>query len=388
MRLTFQTSKSKNKRLTFQTSKSKNKRLTFQTSKSKNKRLTFQTSKNKNMSFQHISQQKTLKIAQQSYKFTRPSEEEINKLPPTYLIILNIIIRYCQQFDVVYVSQQTIADEAATAREVVNRAFKSFEEKGWITMDYRHMKTSIYHISPYFNFPDVRHRLGHLIPVLKSFLISCILSNFALAQAKPEVTLLKNSNVYIYKNSHSTKRIGDQTMKSPELNPISPTIREIKSINLTKWGQIELSIFSDKAIEYADRSYKYTTNVRDPFRFFFKLAYNYSLDNNIKPNYTYRNQLATLFKMPENPKLILTGRDKASRTETCDKTSRVVEKKTVTVTKGSRFEEIRAKERAEKERYEKSIAHIKVKTLSHTEKDHESAKAFQRMMGLPEVGCV
>jgi hypothetical protein len=321
--------------------------------------------KTQNMTFRPLSQIKIQikRPANDSLPFN--AEQTISSFSPRYLIIFNIVVRYCQAYKVVWVSQEKIAQEAGTVREVVNRACKFFEKKGLITMNYRHMRTSLYHLSPYFKLPDVRHRLKDLVPSLRSALISSIFLFSSLAY--PKVTLTKNSNVYIYTKETKKRYEG---METPKLNPISPAIRNIKSLNLTKWGQITLACFPEKAIEYAEKSFKYGKSIRDPFKFFYKLCFNYCIDNDTKPDYIYRNRLASIFNMPEDPKLLLNNKP------VCDKTSRVE-----TVTKINVIEEYKKKETTERERYESSISHLKPK-LKQSYEPNAQAEEFLKILGL------
>jgi hypothetical protein len=334
------------------------------------------------MSFKRISQQKDQKTKQLSYEFHLNAEELLRRIPSKYLTIFNIIVGYCQKHKIVYVSQEQIAIEAHTAREVVNRAFKFFKKEGFISMKYRHMRTSIYNLSPYFNLPDVRHRLGHLIPNLRSFLLSCIFAQFAACQPNQQVTQYKNSkDIYIAK--------GDKRMQSQEISPISPAIKNITCFNLTLWGQIRLSVFPDEAIKYADAKFKLGKDIRDRFGYFFSLARNYCEENKIKVDYAHANRLAFILDMPLNPIMLKTNNPKReTKPKYVHKTSvthHYPTHNTKMTIKSTAIEDIKKKEAEMEKRYKESVAN-RFKPVKTASESNPQAEEFRKMLGISPEG--
>jgi DNA-binding transcriptional regulator YhcF (GntR family) len=342
------------------------------------------------------SQQKNKISPQLSKYFHNNAERILQSIRPSFLKVLNALVFFDNKYKNLYVSQERLAAHAGVARETCNRALKFFKSEGLVVMKYRYMRTSMYYLSPYFKNPDIRSRLSHIITVFKTFLITCIVANFASNQAKSNVTLFKNR----YKESsisysHSTKRIGDEVVsivqsykKTEQINPISRAIRDITCLDLTKWGQIKLSAFPDEAIKYAQDHFKYGKNIRDRFKYFYSLCHSYCLDNDIKPDWTHSNRLGTLFKIPSHPNLLRSNNpvfkkkevyDKPSRPEVYEKTSHVERKIACPVS----MEDRKRKEALERERYNNAVAHIQPR-LKPSYDTTAAAKEFQRMLGLGE----
>ena len=88
-------------------------------------------------------------------------------------------------------------------------------------------------------------------------------------------------------------------------NPISPVIRKLKELNLSKWGQIKLSAFPDEVLKDSYEKLKYHKNIRNKYNWFFKLCLNYCHREGIKPDFNWSNMLAKSYKMPIDAPMIL-----------------------------------------------------------------------------------
>lgn len=88
-------------------------------------------------------------------------------------------------------------------------------------------------------------------------------------------------------------------------NPISPIIRSLTELNLTKWGQIRLSAFPDEAILYAQDKLKNNHDIINKYNWFFKVCYQYCTDTNIKPDWQLVEQLSIGYKMPVDAPMTL-----------------------------------------------------------------------------------
>lgn len=73
---------------------------------------------------------------------------------------------------------------------------------------------------------------------------------------------------------------------------ISPVIMGIKNLQLTKAGQVKLSMFNDTYILMADEAIKSARNLKNPFGAFWSLCKKYSLADGIYPNWERYNFLA------------------------------------------------------------------------------------------------
>jgi hypothetical protein len=120
-------------------------------------------------------------------------------------------------------------------------------------------------------------------------------------------------------HNHSTKNIGTLSTsifkkgeRMSQENPISLAIREIKSLSLSKWGQIRLSCYPDEAIKNADESFRFAYNLKNPFGFFVQLCQEYCKNNGIIPDWNHYSRLAMRFEMkPDAPMLIEKKKDNA-----------------------------------------------------------------------------
>lgn len=88
-------------------------------------------------------------------------------------------------------------------------------------------------------------------------------------------------------------------------NPIPQSIRTLKYLNLTKWGQIALTVFPDAAINDTSMRYNAAQGIKDPFKWFYKLCDEYCQREGIEKNWTRYNVLVEYFKMPHDARMTL-----------------------------------------------------------------------------------
>ncbi len=69
--------------------------------------------------------------------------------------------------DVIYSSQQHIATQLGVGRQYVNKMIKRFCEDGIIGKQYRHLKTCVYKVSPFFRSRSTRDRLSGIFSIFK-----------------------------------------------------------------------------------------------------------------------------------------------------------------------------------------------------------------------------
>lgn len=69
---------------------------------------------------------------------------------------------------------------------------------------------------------------------------------------------------------------------------------------MTPWGQFKASILTDEAIEYGLSQLKFYEKASDPFKKFFDISKQYSIDNGLQVDWSrwYSDKLQ--YKMPEN----------------------------------------------------------------------------------------
>jgi len=69
--------------------------------------------------------------------------------------------------DIIYSSQQHIATHLGVGRQYVNKMIKKFCDDGVIGKQYRHLKSCIYRVSPFFRSRSTRDRLSDIFSIFK-----------------------------------------------------------------------------------------------------------------------------------------------------------------------------------------------------------------------------
>lgn len=237
----------------------------------------------------------------------------------------------------IFIRQKYLGSLVGISREWCNKILLRLERSGLILSNYNHMHSCHYKLSSWFSNPYVASALSH---IFKSLRVPLLFALFPNAASEPvfvqPFTRTKDSNSYSYFRyripschreimdgySHSTKKIAALIFKkgermSPE-NPISLAIREIKSLSLTKWGQIRLSCYPDEAIVYADKVFTYSHKLKDPFAFFVYQCQEYCKSNGLIPDWQHYGRLAFKYNMPQNAPLLL-GEEKLHTVTQADK---------------------------------------------------------------------
>lgn len=211
---------------------------------------------------------------------------------------------------VVYVSQSGIAKHAGIGRQYCNRIIRGFEELGLISTNYRHMKTSLYKISNFFANPLIRSRLCHIIKSFRKLPLILLWTQSLLGLLGYNNNYKYHTQTKSYRSREFVKNLSRSKNCRGCMNneyPISPVIRDIKILNLTRWGQIKLSAFPDDAIKEAISRMEYFKSAKDPFALFMKICLEYCKTENISPNWDWYYKLSKVYNMPENAPMILTS---------------------------------------------------------------------------------
>lgn len=110
----------------------------------------------------------------------------------------------------------------------------------------------------------------------------------------------KKTGYYCFKKQIKTRKAGSGMQNGVEY--ISPTLEKItKELHLNLWGKIKLSAYCDVALEYAYQQARYEKNLKDPFYFIGKVAYQYCVDRKILINKKFAEHLAQKHNMPAKP---------------------------------------------------------------------------------------
>jgi len=107
--------------------------------------------------------------------------------------------------------------------------------------------------------------------------------------------------------SHTTKK-EEKVMKQDWINPAIRSATGI--IGLSKWGQIRLSAYPYKAVEYAINAFKKSRTTKvDRFGWVIKICNDWCKQNNTLPDWDLMHRLAEEHNMPSNPALVTTDKN-------------------------------------------------------------------------------
>ena len=80
--------------------------------------------------------------------------------------VLDYLIRMSVQYGEVYPTQSTIGKHVGLARQNVNVVLKELIELGLISSNYRHLKSCVYKLSPFFYIPEIVKKLASVFVAL------------------------------------------------------------------------------------------------------------------------------------------------------------------------------------------------------------------------------
>lgn len=244
------------------------------------------------------------------------------------VLAVNSLLKLNSKYDKIFPSQANIALWIGCSRKTVNVILKQLHDDKWIEKIYRHRQPCIYKISTKFNiiadFPEARKKLPGLI----NYYYKLILSYFngpGKQLLEPNVTPYKEENRFIINSSVSVSRIGsllkgiqnrfinkllkkeEEAMEHDSTFTVSPILREItNAINLTKWGQIRLTIYSEFALEETFQKYKQGISVKDVYLWFETYCHGVSIKNNLPIHLELYDTMKKRYNMPTNAKWVRT----------------------------------------------------------------------------------
>lgn len=272
---------------------------------------------------------------------------------PTELKIMNLLFKYSLRGPYIYPRQDTIANIVGCTRQYVNMVIRKLEGVDVIKSKYRHMTSCTYKVSKWFKNPWVRSQLRHIFMAFQSLCILLLFSLLTQRERQGGFILNKSNNQRFYKalkeagalkkfrsgeisasHAYTLARYRDRALpplediqkrgdmdkkptphtidaeerKSRQIygdNPIPLPIRDLEKlgIRLTRWGQMELVVFPDAAIEKAAEAFAHNTqDVRSPFNFIYDYALHWCGARKISPRYSYRDQLLQAYGAPEKRK--------------------------------------------------------------------------------------
>lgn len=282
-------------------------------------KLKYNTSKNKN---------------QHRKKYFSPTSsdpiKEFHYLPDLEFRTMEIIIWFSNNKHVIYFSQEWLAKKLKVTRQTANEVLKSLSQRGYISWEYRHMKSCLYKLSDYFLWMPIRQKLAHLIPSLKYVSLSVITGSILHFERKflfypTQVNYPLDYYIYLAKkNSHKLhnqpirKRIADQNWHSLSkknkkgiTNMNNPPQNDILAfLNLTELGYARLSCFPEAAYVWAATRMASLKGIKDPFVYFQKLCKIYCeehrlpIDWSLYSSIVSKNSLDPLGPLTNGPLLL------------------------------------------------------------------------------------
>lgn len=222
-----------------------------------------------------------------------PLSGVIENLSDTDRKVMNIVLYLTGKFQSVWARQQTIARYANISREWCNRILKKLGSLGLLSMTNRGYngflqmgRTCLYKVADFFGSEQTRFSLMKYFPALRQQ------SLIHFTQYIYNLSLIKHM---LMLDSHSTKREEDSvrdmlcnfSKKGEKVtnlnNEISQSIKNITFLDLTFEGQVQLSSFSDIAINHVNTRLMRNPKAQftNPFGYFFKLCKSYSEEQNL-----------------------------------------------------------------------------------------------------------
>jgi len=230
-------------------------------------------------------------------------EEYFHKKSKCYQAVLNYFLYLNGKFNEIDVSQSKIAERVGYSRRQVSRVLLQLMKDGLIYSHYRHLKTCVYELSSFFNYKSKIETVRELSPFFGTLSQNVSQTKLRCNIKKTTFKLLTNSRkgpgndlaklskeeIDRLKHNRRISRIRE-TMEAPK--PIPQVINDIKSLGLTKQAKMQLTVFPDEAIRYADgEMMDGSINVENMFGLFYKFCKGYCDRRSIKLNWTHLNEL-------------------------------------------------------------------------------------------------
>lgn len=251
-----------------------------------------------------LKNQHSLSQKRASYAFAPYASDDLvdaieNNYTRTELRILNEVVKYLNFGILIFIAQATIAKILGLSRKTVNEALQKFKRDGLLAWKRRFNNSNIYEPHPLFRHRKVRKELRFTFKIFY-FLSVTILCNYSPLPGEmvPQDYIFsrglhykENRNYFISDRTKTTRLkkefVSDSDKKTKVSNArrgvkMEPKdLKRIKSLNLTRAGEIKLSAFPPEAFEYAlIEIRKHDKPISDLFKFTWMLCKRYCENNN------------------------------------------------------------------------------------------------------------
>lgn len=204
--------------------------------------------------------------------------------------IFSYLCGVSNMYSIVRVGQTRIANKAKCSREQANRILGKFHKMGLIIKKRRYNTTCLYTLNPIFQRPDVREALERIIKPFLFLSLSLLTSlgvNTTQSGIKPYIyhpdnlhremsqqerirllSIRSESGNFPPKSDRSLENLDRKSSYPRRGIPVNGRKR-IKTLKLTKAGEIKLGIFPQEARDEADKQLRRQTKpVKDLFRLY------------------------------------------------------------------------------------------------------------------------
>lgn len=238
-------------------------------------------------------------------------------LPQSRREVLTEIILGSRLHTKVFYSHATLSRKTGYSVATVKRAIEELKYRGLLRTYYYHEESLIYQLPLLFKQDYPSKAWAKLLRAYQYFCIHLIAPKRCLAEGellystegiyfKTNTTHNNTTQEYITSSSNRGGMGGNapQEGASEVVSTLEPVcdvvcdvkkergsvdttfipevIKNIQSLRLTLAGQINLLAYPDEAIKYADANFKYSKEIKDPFKFFCGIASKYVKENSLE----------------------------------------------------------------------------------------------------------
>lgn len=245
---------------------------------------------------------------------------------------------------VVDVSQERVAQQTGYCRQTVNEAIMQLSSLGFIEKKRRYNKTSIYKIAAFFRINDHRARLAFIFKSFQKYLplsLLSLLNNTISQESNPTIKESKYIKKILVSKSSSNRETRETRSKDEALNfypkkkskkqmepfAMTPALeRATKVLQLTKWGQLKLSILPEPVLLQSLDDLKRAKSLDNKFAYVISRSIKTCNDGQISINWQRWYDLKKMYQQPVDAKMTLVSVDKVpiNHNKRADKSTRTV----------------------------------------------------------------
>lgn len=230
-------------------------------------------------------QQQVTTFAQLAHHVTHDSPQFFSHSTPAQLKIFNNLLWGSRVWRSNESSQSYIARKTGYTREWVNKILKGFAQEGLIVKTYRHRRTSVYEVHPFFKEYHVRRKLQHLFPAIVAFSLALLTAPIrdlvaTLTSSSKQRTeasfgssshhikkILKNINNNFYNTRDARER------RMFDAHEFRLYIQNLTQLPVTLWGAIKLSVFPEYILHQHAPSVRSCSKTIQSYNQYFSACY-------------------------------------------------------------------------------------------------------------------